>query len=198
MKRLQRRFILLTAALLAIAAIFVSLRAVGQFEASLTEQALAVEQTIGRSVTDVIQKALLHNVPFDNLVDAEGYLETVKRDNPGVAYLIITASDGRLRFSTDMKTVADGTRVVESIAGHSRESAARVGNYFNTAIPITHKGATVGWLHVGERANIVEQMLRAVAFDILTVLVVATLVAFELVRLLLAASFATPLRALHQ
>ena len=47
------------------------------------------------------------------------------------------------------------------------------------------KGQTVGWLHVGERANVIEQLLRDIAFDILTVLVVATLVAFELVRLLL-------------
>lgn len=198
MKRLQRQFIVLTAVLLAIAAIFVSVRAARQFEASLTEQALAVEQTIGRSVIDVIERALLHNIPFDNLVDAEQYLEAVKRDNPGVAYLVVTGSDGRLRYTTDMKAVTDGAAVLQSVAEHSRESASRVGNYFNTAVPITHKGQTVGWLHVGERANIVEQMLRAVAFDILTVLIVATLVAFELVRLLLAASFSTPLRALHQ
>ena len=63
MKRLQRQFIVLTAVLLAIAAIFVSVRAARQFEASLTEQALAVEQTIGRSVIDVIERALLHNIP---------------------------------------------------------------------------------------------------------------------------------------
>lgn len=198
MKRLQSQFILLTGVLLVAAAIFVSVRAARHFEASLTEQAIAVEQTIGRAAIDVIEKALLHNVPFDNLVDAEQFLETVKRDNPGVAYLIITDGIGRVRYHTDMKTVADGMTVLESIAKHGRESASRIGNYFNTAIPITHKHQTIGWLHLGERANIVEQMLRAVVFDIVTVLVVATLVALELVRLLLAASFSTPLRALHQ
>ena len=198
MKRLQRQFILLTAALLAVAAIFVSVRAARHFEEGLTEQALAVERTIGRSVIDVIQKALAHDVPFDKLVDAEQYLEAVKRDNPGVAYLLIAGSDGRPRYSTDLNTVADISVVLASIALQSGESASRVGSYFNTATAIEHKGRTVGWLHLGERANIVEQLLRAVAFDILTVLVVATLVAFELVRLLLAASFSTPLRALHE
>jgi hypothetical protein len=198
MKRLQRQFILLTAALLAVAAIFVSVRAARHFEEGLIEQALAVEQTIGRSVIDVIQKALAHDVPFDKLVDAEQYLEAVKRDNPGVAYLLIAGSDGRPRYSTDLNTVADISVVLASIALQSGESASRVGSYFNTATAIEHKGRTVGWLHLGERANIVEQLLRAVVFDILTVLVVATLVAFELVRLLLAASFSTPLRALHE
>src|SRR5262245_27411152 len=162
MKSLQRRFILLTAALMAIAAIFVSVRAARHFEASLTDQAVAVEQTIGRSVIDVIQKALQYGVPFDNLVDAERYLETVKRDNAGVAFFIITAIDGRARYSTDMKTVANGAAVLEAIAGRRPEPTSRIGDYFDTAIPIAHQGQTVGWLHVGERANIVEQMLRAV------------------------------------
>jgi MFS family permease len=198
MKRLQRQFILLTATLLAAAAIFVSVRAAQHFEEGLTEQALAVERTIGRSVIDVIKKALLHDVPFDKLVDAEQYLEAVKRDNPGVAYLLIADSDGRLRYSTDLTIVADNAVVLQSIATHSRESASRIGGYFNTATPIEYNGRTVGWLHLGERANIVEQLLRAVAFDILTVLVVAMLMAFELVRLLLAMSFSTPARTLRE
>ena len=84
MKRLQRQLILLTTILLTIAAVFVSVRAGQNFESSLTGQALAVEREISRSVIDVIQRALQHGVPFEGLVDAERYLETVKRDNPRV------------------------------------------------------------------------------------------------------------------
>src|SRR5262245_23619284 len=102
MNRLHRRLTVLTAVLLVLAAAFVSLRAAQQFETSLTTQALAVERTIGRSVIDVIQKALFHDVPFDRLVGAEQYLETVKRDNTGVEYLIITGPDGRVRYNTDL------------------------------------------------------------------------------------------------
>ena len=197
MKSLPRQLILMTATLLAVAAVFVSVRAAQHFEESLTAQALAVERTIARSVIDVIQKALLHDIPFEGLVGAEGYLEAVKRDNPGLEYIIVSDADGRVRYSTDLSKVADPDLLRRSIAQLKAEGAARIGKYFDTSTPIVHKGSTVGWLHLGERANIVEQLLRDIAFDIVTVLVVATLVAFELVRLLLAASFSTPLRALQ-
>ena len=197
MKRLPRQLILLTAMLLAVAAVFVSVRGAQHFEESLTAQALAVERTIARSMIDVIQKALLHDIPFDGLVGAEGYLEAVKRDNPGIEYIVVSDADGRVRYSTDLGKVADPDLLQRSIAQLKAEGTARVGKYFDTSTPIVHKGSTVGRLHLGERANIVEQLLRDIAFDIVTVLVVATLVAFELVRLLLAASFSTPLRALQ-
>ena len=95
MKRLQRQLVLLTAVLLTVAAIFVSVRAGQNFESSLTEQALAAEREIGRSVIDVIQKALQYGVPFEDLVDTERYLETVKRDNRRVEYLIVADAEGR-------------------------------------------------------------------------------------------------------
>jgi HAMP domain-containing protein len=79
-----------------------------------------------------------------------------------------------------------------------RERTTRASADFNTATAINGKGGQLGWLHLGERANIIEQLLRDIVFDILTVLVVAMLVAFELMRVLLAASFATPLRAINE
>jgi len=198
MKSLQNRLILLTTALLALAAIFVSIRAAQHFEGSLTAQALAVEREIGRSVIEVIQKALDHDVPFDSLVGALQYLEAVKRDNPGVEYLIVAATDGRLAYSTNLSKIENVSLLQQSIAASDhQEPASRIGKYYDTATPIKHKNRTVGWLHLGERANIVAQLLRDIGLDILTVLVVASLVAFELVRLLLAASFSTPLRAMH-
>jgi len=199
MKNLQRRLVLLTIALLALAAAFVSIRAGQQFEESLTTQRLAAQREIGRSVLEVIQKALAYEVPFDRLVDTERYLETVKRDNQGVDYLIVAGMDGKARYTTDLGIVNDATALQQSLADlNPLDSAARIGKYFNVATPIIQKDKQVGWLHVGERANVIEQLLRDIAFDILTVLVVATLVAFELVRLLLAASFSTPLRAMHE
>ena len=85
MKRLQRQFILLTAALLAAAAIFVSMRAALHFEESLTTQAArrrANDRPLGHRSHP--EGARLHDVPFDKLVDSEQYLEAVKLDNPGV------------------------------------------------------------------------------------------------------------------
>ena len=198
MKDLQRRLVVLVSGLLLLAAVFVSYRAGERFESSLAQQRLGVALETGRSVAVVVDKALAYGVPFDQLVDTERFLQAVKLDNPGVDYIIITTLDGQLRYSTDLSRVGNvGLR--ESLAiWNGLQRTARIGRYFNTATAINGKGGQLGWLHLGERANIVEQLLREIVFDILTVLVVAMLVAFELMRLLLAASFATPIRAFNE
>src|SRR5713101_3035640 len=199
MKDLQRRLVLLVSGILVAAAAFVSYRAGERFEHGLTQQRLGVELEIGRSVTAVVERALAFGVPFDQRVDTERFLEAVKRDNPGVDYIIITMLDGQVRYSTDLSRVTNVAGLRGSLAvWDGRERTVRIGRYFNTASAINGKGRQLGWLHLGERANVVEHLLRDIVFDILTVLVVAMLVAFELMRLLLAASFASPLRAMHE
>ena len=199
MKDLQRRLVVLVSGLLLLAALFVSYRAGERFDSSLAQQRLGVALEIGRSVAVVVERALAFGVPFDQLVDTERFLEAVKLDNPGVDYIIITTLDGQLRYSTDLSRVGNAAGLRGSVAvWNGRERTARIGGYFNTATAINGKGGQLGWLHLGERANIIEQLLRDIVFDILTVLVVAMLVAFELMRVLLAASFATPLRAINE
>jgi predicted MFS family arabinose efflux permease/HAMP domain-containing protein len=199
MKDLQRRLVVLVSGLLLLAAVFVSYRAGERFESSLAQQRLGVALEIGRSVAVVVERALAFGVPFDQLVDTERFLEAVKLDNPGVDYIIITTLDGQLRYSTDLSRVGNAAGLRGSVAvWNGRERTARIGRYFNTAIAINGKGGQLGWLHLGERANIIEQLLRDIVFDILTVLVVAMLGAFELMRVLLAASFATPLRTINE
>ncbi len=198
MRNLQRRLLLLATILMAVAAAFVSVRAGQKFESSLTAQALAAETEISRSVIDVIQRALQHGVPFEGLVDADGYLAAVKRDNPRLEYLIVTDAQGRSRYSTDLSGISDAALLQRAVAGRDDTDTYRIGRYFNTPSVILHKGQPVGYLHLGQRANIVQQLLWEIAFDILTVLIVASLVAFELVRPLLAASFSSPLRALAE
>jgi predicted MFS family arabinose efflux permease len=199
MKDLQRKLVLLVSGILVAAAAFVSYRAGERFEHSLTQQRLGTTQEIGRSVAMVVERAMTFGVPFDQLVDAEGFLEAVKRDNPGVDYLIITTPDGQFRYSTDLSHLGNLAGLRESLAAwDGRGRSMRIGRYFNTAVAINGKGRQLGWLHLGERANVIEQLLRDIVFDILTVLVVAMLVAYELMRLLLAASFATPLRAINE
>jgi predicted MFS family arabinose efflux permease/HAMP domain-containing protein len=199
MKDLQRRLVVLVSGLLLLAAVFVSYRAGERFDSSLAQQRLGVALEIGRSVAVVVERALAFGVPFDQLVDTERFLEAVKLDNPGVDYIIITTLDGQLRYSTDLGRVGNAAGLRGSVAvWNGRERTARIGGYFNTATAINGKGGQLGWLHLGERANIIEQLLRDIVFDILTVLVVAMLVAFEVMRVLLAASFATPLRAINE
>ncbi|HET7160552.1 MAG TPA: hypothetical protein VFI62_16245, partial [Burkholderiales bacterium] len=86
MNTLSRSLILLAALLLALGALFVSLTAGPQMAGSLTAQRAEVDRQIVRSVTGVVHSALNHGVPFDRLVDAGRYLDTVQALHPGMQY----------------------------------------------------------------------------------------------------------------
>jgi len=198
MKQLQRQLVLLTTVLLAVAAIFISVGAGQNFESSLTDQSLAVEREISRSVVEVIQKALAHGIPFDELVEGGNFLDAVKRDNPRVEYLIVSDAGGVARYSTQLGKSENDVAFLNAIATNRGRDTVRIGGYFNSSTPIKQRDLVVGYLNLGERANIVERLLLEIAFDILTILVVASLVAFEFVRLLMAASFSSPSLAVKQ
>ncbi len=200
MKRLQRQLVLLTTVLLTVAAIFVSVRAGQNFESSLTEQVLAAEREIGRSVIDVIQKALQYGVPFEDLVDAERYLETVKRDNPS----------GRIphrgrrrravaRYITDLSKIDDECRLskLDRDAPRGGHGAYRQIFQFVDADQVQGQRRRIPSISASGPTSS-RSFCCEIAFDILTILVVASLVAFELVRLLMAASFSSPLLAVRQ
>ena len=199
MKALQRSLILLAAGMLVFAAVLVSVMAEWEMADSLTTQRAEVDRQIGRSINAVIQKALTHGVPFDRLVDTERYLETVKLDNPSVQYLIVADMNGRVLSSANLGNVKSRALLERAIQGWDKADVSTpVGTYTNIAFPIAFQQRQVGWLHVGQPGNIVEELLRDIAYDVATVLIVASLVAIGLMRLLLSVSVSIPLRALHE
>ena len=199
MRALRRDLFILTALVLMLAAAFVSFRAGLYAEEHLVKERLGVQQEIGLSVVAVIEKALSFGVPFERMVDVERYLETVKQDNPELDYLIVLDRNGTPRYSTELRAIEGRSVLLGALSRWAEsESVAHAGQYFNMAIPIKLNYRPIGWLHIGERSNFIAKLMWDIAFDILAVLVVAILVAFELLRLMLAAAFTSPLRAMQE
>ena len=199
MRALRRDLFILTALVLMLAAAFVSFRAGLYAEEHLVKERLGVQQEIGLSVVAVIEKALSFGVPFERMVDVERYLETVKQDNPELDYLIVLDKNGTPRYSTELRAIEGRSVLLGALSRWAEsESVAHAGQYFNMAIPIKLNYRPIGWLHIGERSNFIAKLMWDIAFDILAVLVVAILVAFELLRLMLAAAFTSPLRAMQE
>ena len=199
MRALRRDLFILTALVLMLAAAFVSFRAGLYAEEHLVKERLGVQQEIGLSVVAVIEKAFSFGVPFERMVDVERYLETVKQDNPELDYLIVLDRNGTPRYSTELRAIEGRSVLLGALSRWAEsESVAHAGQYFNMAIPIKLNYRPIGWLHIGERSNFIAKLMWDIAFDILAVLVVAILVAFELLRLMLAAAFTSPLRAMQE
>lgn len=199
MKALRRDLFILTALVLMLAAAFVSFRAGHYAEEHLVKERLGVQQEIGRSVVSAFEKALAYGVPFERMVDVPNFLEKVRQNNPELDYIIVSDRNGTPRYTTALQALEASTALVTAISRwDAGESVARAGQYFNLAIPINRADQVVGWLHIGERSNFIAKLMWDIAFDILAVLVVAILVAFELLRLMLASAFSSPLRAMQE
>lgn len=198
MKRLQIRLILLAAGLLLVGALAFSLLTLRDFSASLMPQVAAVEQEIGGSVLRVLDKALDYGVPFERLVGVEPYLDSVRSDNPSITYLQISSLDGRALYRSYDANLPQRAELEQALTRWQRGQASeQLGGYLNTAVPLQVHGAQVGWLHVGQNADVAQQQWRDIMLDVLTVLVVAALVALELMRLLITLAVGTPLALLR-
>jgi MFS family permease len=198
MNKLHRSLIILVTSILILGALFVSIRAGFRFETSLTTQRLLEQKEIGRSTIDVIQRTLNSGVPFENFKDADYYLGMTKSDNPGLDYLIITKKGGDIIYSSNLLGLDNFSFLKASLMDWEPNfEPKKIANYFNMGLPIIFKGEVIGFLHIGEKANVIEQILRDIALDIVTVLIVTILVALELLRPLLASTFVTPLRNLN-
>ncbi|MDQ8021137.1 MAG: MFS transporter [Moraxellaceae bacterium] len=200
MKQLRTRLMILAGLVLLIAATLLSVLSLKHFDDTLTPQLQAADREIGTSVLGLIDRAMKHGVPFEALVGVEDYFDDMRKDHPRLEYLWVTNTAGQTLFLSRAADVSNDRRLSPGIAtwnGKAGESAT-IGDYMNTALPIMHEGRQIGWLHVGQRADVSVQMLRGVVMDILTVLLVTGLIAFELLRLLLALAVSRPLLLLGQ
>jgi len=73
--------------------------------------------------------------------------------------------------------------------------ARLLGNYYNTALPVRFNDQELlGVLHVGADETFIAREIQEISFDIVIVLVVSLLVAFELLLLIVTTSFSGPIR----
>ncbi|MES2118797.1 MAG: MFS transporter [Pseudomonadota bacterium] len=196
MNRLQLRMILLVATMLVLSALLLSWLALRHFERSLPPEMARTVTSIGYSVAGVLEKAGEHGMALTDMVGVDEFLAAVRKDNPTIVYLVLTDTRGRPLYQ-------DGSdRLAEPLAlqrlGELEETgiATRAqGAYFDTAMPLTVRHVRIGTLHLGQRTEFVEQKLQEVGYDVLTVLVVAGLIALELLRFVLTFVIATPIEA---
>jgi MFS family permease/HAMP domain-containing protein len=148
---------------------------------------------IGGTVTRLLLRADTLQLPFDQLEGVGAVLDDVRRDNPNLAYLLVTDPNGRLLY-------ASGAPDSNTLKARWRDSEATgsltVGKWLDTAMPLLTQHGRIGTLHLGQPAATVAAQLHELFYDLVTVLVVATLTALELLRFVMASMVASPLAAL--
>lgn len=197
MKQLQLRLVILSATLLVLSALLLSWFAWRDFSHGLPPEMARTVTTVSHSVANVMHKAHDNGVPFQAMTGVEAYLAQVRDNNPSIVYLQVSGQAGEPLYRSGFEALAEPPALQQAAAGASGAATERIGAYFNTAVPLVFGHVRVGTLHLGQRASFVEQQMREVSYDVLTTLVVAGLIALELMRFVLTFAIATPADAIR-
>ena len=192
MKTLQLRLVALVTVMLLLSALLLSAFALGHFRSDLPPQMARTVTAVSHAAAAVLEKAYEHGVPLDKMVGADEYLETVRKDNPDIAYMLVSDAHDRILFQSGYADLADRPDLELDRRTSTDVATETVGEYFNTSVPLVFKHQWVGTLHLGQPSSLVRHKLQDVSWDVITVLVVAGLIALELLRFVLAFVIVTP------
>jgi MFS family permease len=184
---------MLATAILCLAAIALTMLCAKPFARAVEPEMGRTVAVIGDTVVNLLNRADALGLPFDQLEGVATVLDEVRRDNPEVAYLVITDNTGHPLYRSGPAS-SDGL----SSRWHDVEAGdtAAIDSWLDTALPLQGRHGRLGTLHLGQHAATVEAQLHELIFDLVTVLVVAVLTALELLRFVMAAMVASPLAAL--
>jgi predicted MFS family arabinose efflux permease/HAMP domain-containing protein len=192
MKKLQFCLVVLVTVMLALSALLLSWFALRHFREDLPPQMAHTVTAVSQSAAGVMEKAYEYGVPLEKMVGAEEFLAAVRKDNPDIAYILVSDAHDRVLFQSGYSDLADRPNLELDRRTSTEVVTETIGEYFNTSVPLVFKHQWVGTLHLGQPSVLVRHKLQDVSWDVVTVLVVAGLIALELLRFVLTFVIATP------
>ncbi|MDC8758305.1 MFS transporter [Janthinobacterium fluminis] len=193
MKQLQMRLVLLATLGLLLSALLLSWLTLRDFERDLPPEMARTVAAVSYSSSEVLGLAYQYGVPFKEMVGVDEFLDAVRKDNPSIAYMLVTDLQGKVLYQSGYADLPEKKQLQRlfNAAGTSMQTTTRAG-YFNTDVPLVFQRQRLGSLHLGQRSALVEQKLQEISYDVITVLVVAVLIALELMRFVLTFTVAAP------
>lgn len=199
MNTLRLRLVLLVATVLVLSALLLSVLALRHFEHDLPPEMARSVAVVSYSASEVMQKAYAFGVPLERMVGVSEFLGAARKDNPSIAYMVVTDQNNQVLFENGFAGLSGDVLLQRVIRVAPTEAATETaGQFYNTSVPLVFRNQRVGTLHLGQRVALVEQKLREVSFDVIAVLVVAGLIALELLRFVLTFVIATPAEAMRR
>lgn len=175
--------------------ILVSLFAIKQFEREIMPEMGKKAFTVGKSVNSLITRAVNYGIPFRSLKGTKELFDSALEDNPEIKYIAVTDPKGNVLYN--------GGEDLESLSGFFEEQAGKsfqdsrksipISGYYDNAIPIVDGTNVLGSLHIGVDRMFVQNKVKDISYDIVTVLVVSFLVTFEILIFITAFTISGPI-----
>lgn len=163
-----RRTLLLVPALLAAGIVLalmatVVVGAAATLRPMLDHEAEATAGAVGRDLARQVARAVQAGVPFDRLAGTQPWLEGVRATNPGIGFLAIADAGGAVLYATPPVTPEGGDWLV-------------------VPTPIALDGGTLGTVSVGMAPISLIRAGRQIAWELLTIAMLGTVLLFEVLR----------------
>lgn len=184
----------------AVLVVTLALAAASRLAVQVNERHLAPEltlkaQTVTESVRRQVERALAHGVPLDGLAGMEAYFGHLRSQDAEIAFLAVAAGERLLLLEGLEAAAAAG--LSPALLQPPRAAAVEQGleqGWLVSRATLSQDGATVGTLLIGhDHARLMQPVTSNLA-DILVVLIVASLLAFELLLLVVTLNVSLPLR----
>lgn len=199
MKSLQLRLVLLATICLILSSLFLSRQALQHFEQDFPPEMARTVLATSYATQQVFNKAVEHGVPFEEMVGVDAFLANTLKDNPSIAYMVITNRDGKILYKSGVTPLQNNEQWQKSLAANETTVlTAKVDHYFDTHVPLVFQNQQMGSLHLGQHEALIEKKMQEINFDVVTVLVVASLIAMELLRFVLTFSVSAPIDATQE
>jgi sensor histidine kinase regulating citrate/malate metabolism len=195
------RMFLLTMGLVFMALIVFTGYAYQSFENRLAPEIYKKLTVVGRSLETQLNQALAYDIPIDSLQGMPEFLGQVIQNNPEIQYIVVSDKAGHRLFSRgpaaqEAVEELSSDRTQTTKGSFDNVDTWRVPGFYNQRIPLTGGSVPVGTLNLGVSNQYVEQMSE-VAWDIVTVLFVTLLLAYQFIIILVNQRISFPLRQLE-
>lgn len=205
------RLILLAVAILVLATLYVSSRALDAFDRQLLPLMDREAEAIGGALVDPLERALDLGIPPDQLVGVPEFFQQFLNTLPSLSYIALTDGEGRLwhgvgpalpafeqAFQARHVSVPSVAQAPPAEDGARRATISAFGDIRDAAFPIARRGEVLLFLHIGSSNRNYEAQIADIRWDIWIVLLVSVLTTYELLVFVIDRSIMTPLGLLQR
>ena len=206
-----RPLVLLMTVVLCLASLVLAYVTLNEFNRLLRPELSRKAYKIGQIVNGDLHRALNYGIPFSDLYGANEYLELIITDYDELVYLAISDQKGRLLYQGGAVTETirnfvgqfssnqsfSGTSETAAIKATSPLSAAELPKSLDYPVPLVVDDMVLGFVHIGIDKHFVQRQLKDIFYDIVVILIVALLVAFQVMLALILFYVTGPIERLH-
>ena len=179
---INAKILALTITLMICSSVLVSLFVIKRFEREIMPEMDKKAFTVGESVNSLITRALSYGIPFRSLKGTKELFDSALEDNPEIKYIAVTDPKGDILYNggEDLESLLSFFKEQSDKSSQDSRKLITISGYYDNAIPIVDGTNVLGSLHIGVDRMFVQNKVKDISYDIVTVLVVSFLITFEI------------------